>query len=430
MVQAPVRASAGTRVLVRLRRTPGRLALIMVGLVVLGLVAGGAGVLAVRDRTDLVQRVTATSGPLAVAAQDLYRALSDADATAASAFLSGGLEPQQLRDRYELDVATAAAALTRVAGGVTEGAGATAVGRLNAQLPVYTGLVETARAMNRQGLPIGAAYLREASGLLRQTLLPAAQEVYAAVTDRLAEARDDAAGFPWLALPVGLLALAGLVVAQVYLTRRTNRVFNPGLVAATALGVAAVLWLGVAWATAAGHLNASRDDGSAQVERLAQARIVALQARGDESLTLVARGGGGTFENRFTQAMKQLMGQLSQARAEATDSDGRAAVDAAIADARRWQAVHAQIRQADDGGEYTRAVGLATGAGGTSAASVFGRLDADLAKGIAHGSDRFGREADRAGSALSGVSVGIGALTLLLLLGVVAGLQRRIVEYR
>jgi hypothetical protein len=70
------------------------------------------------------------------------------------------------------------------------------------------------------------------------------------------------------------------------------------------------------------------------------------------------------------------------------------------------------------------------GADQNSAANVFGRLDADLARGITHGGERFSREADRAGGALNGVSVGVGALTLLLMLGVVAGMQRRIVEYR
>jgi hypothetical protein len=431
-LQAPVRQ----RALVRLNRTPGRLALVMTGLVVLGLIAGGAAVLSVRDRSDLVRRVTATSGPLAVAAQDLYRALSDADATAASAFLSGGLEPPAQRARYEADIATASAALTKVAGGVTEGPGVAAAGRVSAQLPVYTGLIETARALNRQGLPLGAAYLREASGLMRQTLLPAAEEVYTAVTARLAAARDDAAGFPWIALPLGVLALAGLVAAQVYLTRRTNRVFNPGLMAATAVGLAAVLWLGVAWASAAGHLSASRREGSDQVELLARVRILALQARGDESLTLVARGGGAAFEKRYADAMTRLVGKdgsdglLGQARAQAADGTGRAAVDAALADARQWQTVHGDIRKADDGGDYASAVGLAVGADQNSAANVFGRLDADLARGIAHGSDRFSREADRAGGALGGVSIGIGALIVLLTLGVVAGMQRRIGEYR
>ena len=49
---------------------------------------------------------------------------------------------------------------------------------LATQLPVYTGLVEAARANNRQGFPVGAAYLRRASDLMRTTLLNAAEDVY------------------------------------------------------------------------------------------------------------------------------------------------------------------------------------------------------------------------------------------------------------
>src|SRR5262249_55017950 len=123
-------------------------------------------------------------------------------------------------------------------------------------------------------------------------------------------------------------------------------------------------------------------------------------------------------------------GLLVEARDRATDDAGRAAADAAIADAKRWQAVHTQIRRLDDSGDYPKAVDLAIGAGPDTAATVFDGLDADLARGIGHGSERFSREAARAGDALTGAGPGIGVLTLLLVLGVVGGFQRRIAEYR
>ncbi|MBM0239138.1 hypothetical protein JNW88_21985 [Micromonospora sp. ATA32] len=155
-----------------LRDTPRRLAAVLAGLVALGFVVGVVGFTGVRQRADLIDGVTSRSGTLVVAAQDLYRALSDADATAASAFLSGGVEPAAQRDRYQNDVAEAAAALAVIAAGRSgDGARDGAVGVIAAELPVYTGLIETARAYNRQGLPVGAAYLREASGLMRQRML-------------------------------------------------------------------------------------------------------------------------------------------------------------------------------------------------------------------------------------------------------------------
>ena len=434
----PLGARVGLRrrALAWLRRTPGILALMTAVLVGLGVAAGTAGIGAVRERAALVSGVAAANGPLVLAAQDLYRALSDADATVASAFLLGGAEPAALRTRYREDLAAASDALVRLAGGATAEAAAAPTRRIAANLPVYTGLVETARTLNRQDLPLGAAYLREASALMRDALLPAAQDLYLAVSAQLATARDDASAVPWLALPLALLSLIGLVAAQVFLARRTNRVFNVGLVAATAAALVAVLWLGVAWFGAAGHLSASRRDGSAQVELFAQARIAALQARGDESLTLVARGAGAAFEKRFTETMKRLAGDdgtgglLGQARARATDGASRAAVDQAIADVKQWRDLHKRIRELDDSGRYPEAVTLAVGADEASAGGVFNRLDEDLARGLTDGGDRFAREVRAAGTALRGVAGGLGVLMTLVLVGVLVGLGQRVLEYR
>jgi hypothetical protein len=408
----------------------------MVALLVLGLSAGLAGVFGVRDRANLVDGVTAHSGVLAVAAQDLYRSLSDADATAASAFLANGLEPQAVRDRYQSDIAAATAAVTVAAGGVSEGPGAAAVATITARLPVYTGLVETARAYNRQGVPLGSAYLREASGLMRTVLLPAAQELYRAVSARLADARGAAAAFPWVAVTLAVLALAGLVLAQVVLTRQTNRLVNLGLLVAAVAALTSVVWLCVASASAAGHLDASRRDGSAQVDRLAEIRIAALQARGDEALTLIARGNGAAFEQDYKGIMTRLIGAdgsgglLAEAKSQATDAPTSQAVESAIGHARTWLSVHQGLRALDDEGRYAEAVTAAIGADAASAGSAFNNLDEDLAGAIEHNGGRFDREARDAAGALSHVALAVALLTALLATGVIVGLQQRIAEYR
>src|SRR5262249_53664527 len=136
----------------------------------LGVLAGVAAVVGVEQRAGRVDQIRTESGPLTVSAQQLYRSLSDADATAAAALLSGGVEPADLRARYEQDIAAASDALT--AAGAARGADHEAVAQIAQALPVYTGLVETARTNNRLNLPVGAAYLREASGLMRDRLLP------------------------------------------------------------------------------------------------------------------------------------------------------------------------------------------------------------------------------------------------------------------
>src|SRR5215470_8888534 len=150
---------AGKRLRAIVASTPARLTLWMVALLVVALGYGIAALVGSVQTSSSVASVRTSSGPLTVSAQSLYRSLWDADATAAAGFLSAGAEPPALRQRYLDDIASAGTALANVAA-----AGQTASQALNTlatQLPVYTGLVEAARANNRQGYPVGAAYQRE-----------------------------------------------------------------------------------------------------------------------------------------------------------------------------------------------------------------------------------------------------------------------------
>src|SRR2546423_6765076 len=112
-VRPDPRARPAGRIAARARSTPGRLTGLMLLLVVLGLLAGTAAVIGITQRAGLVDGVRHGSGPLTVQAQQLYRSLSDADATAAIAFLSGGVEPDGLRQRFQDDVAAASAEIGR-----------------------------------------------------------------------------------------------------------------------------------------------------------------------------------------------------------------------------------------------------------------------------------------------------------------------------
>src|SRR5262249_57654530 len=112
-----------------------------------------------------------------------------------------GIERAALRARAQSDTTAAGAGLAAAATGTDSGQ--PAVRQLSAQLPVYTGLVENARTFNRLGLPVGAAYLREASALMRGQLLPAAQRLYQLATDRLGDERRGPAAFPSLVMLPG-----------------------------------------------------------------------------------------------------------------------------------------------------------------------------------------------------------------------------------
>ncbi|MEU7478842.1 hypothetical protein AB0A63_22845 [Lentzea sp. NPDC042327] len=393
------------------RSTPGRLSLIILVLALASLASGTLTTYGVVRQSQALDDLSARSEPLAHAAQEVYRSLQDADATAASAFLSGGLEPVRLRERYEKDIAQAQAALS-----VATASSPELTATLSAQLPVYTGLIETARSNNRQGYPVGAAYLRQASNLMRTQLLPAAQQLYAAETGRVTRAQDEAR-FPVAEVGVAVLFVVGLLLTQRYLTRKTNRVLNIGLLVATGAAVVSLLWVTTVSLLVMRDVSDSRT-ASQQADVLAQARIATLTARGDETLTLVARGAGQTYEKSFVDTSARLKGLLEQARpggGEPVEQAGRAF--------EQWQQVHQRIREADDAGQYTEAVKQIS-------LPYFDSLDLALVQAIGQARQDFSDEVAVARSTLAGTVVGVLVLSLISAAGSTTGLWQRLKEYR
>lgn len=423
------------------RTTPGVLSTFIVALVGVSVLVGVFTAVSVQSRAQALDNLATSSGPLADAAQTLYRSLSDADATANSAFLSSGVKDvaqrrqyeHDMRDRYQQDIAQAEHALgiavaARTPADLADPNSPLAI--LNSQLSVYTGVVESARANNLQGFPVGAAYQREASNLMREKLLPAAELLYKQETATLADDQDRAASFPYIEILLGLVALVLLFFAQRYVRRHTRRRVNIGLAVATGAALVSLVWVLVATIAVMTNVHASRENGSDQTKVLAQARLNALAARGDETLTLVARGSGTEFEKHYAdQARKQLATvQLPQAKALAADPDVRKQVQTAIEQETAWHGAHLDIRKQDDHGEYPAAVELALSKDG--AAGRFDAVDTALDTAIKDTTATFEQEVSQASDALTGTVIGVIVLALLMAAGSVTGIWQRLKEYR
>jgi len=433
---APAHPARGLRGTLAAGTTHAKLRLLLLTLLALTVLWGGIAAWSVAGHASAASNVRAVSEPLSLDAQRIYRSLSDADATEATAFLSGGQEPLALRRRYQADIAQAARQLEAA----TAAAGQSAAGRqlaiLSGGLPVYTGSIETARADNRYGYPLGAAYLREASGFMRGTLLPAASAVYAQENAQLAVADQQATAVPYSALVVAVIVTIGLFLAQRWLARRTHRVINPGLLVASVAGLASLVWLVSAVTVASVQFSSARDHGSAPVEALAQADIAALRAHAYESLNLIDRGGDPSNQENFASLQKQLGPGpgtlLTEAAASAAGSPGSAQAAAATRAAPAWYAVHRTVLSLENGGprDYLPAVQLAVGPGPTQAGGLFSALDQDLTGAMAADQASF-RTAARSGQdALAGLEAGIVVLSLVMAAGCAWGISRRLAEYR
>jgi hypothetical protein len=427
---------------------PGRLRIIGAVLAVLVVAFGAVTAWQVADRQSAAGNVLNHSAPLSADAAEIYRSLADADATVAGGFLVGGQEPKDVSDRYQTDIATAAKLITEAAANSAGSQEArTEIASLNHQLPYYTQLVATAQADNRQGLPLGGAYLRYADQQMRMTggLLDAADKLYRSETARLGHDYSTAKALPYAAWTLGVIALAALVWAQRRHYRRTNRVFNQGMLAASVASMVVLLWLVVGHTVSRTQLDDSYEHGAKSMQVLTNARIAVLQARGDENLTLVARGSGDTYESTFNSGMAALAGkdakgvggELAQALKLADNAKGRAPVEAAIKNVQTWRARHASEHASDTGGDYTTAVAEVIGGKNSKNQVVsattkqcFDRAVASLETAVGQEQAEFQSAAGNGRDALALLPYGAGLLAVLAAAGAAFGIGRRLSEYR
>jgi hypothetical protein len=426
--------------------TPARLRLLLVVLVLLSLAWGVLAALTANQHAAAAADVVAVSEPLSLDAEQIYQSLSDADATAASAFLAGGLEPAAARQRYHADITQAAirieaasalvgssAARTQLPSHLAKQASAagSAVGddlaTLSAQLPVYTDEVGTARADNRLGLPLGAAYLREASALLRGTLLPAASDIYTRESGLLTSASAQATGLPLVVVAVVIALGIGYVLyrSSRWLARHTHRVVNYGLLLAALAGAVSLVWLASAFAVGRADLLYAQQHGSAPAGAFARADVAALQAHADESLTLIDNSGDDSYQQDFL-AQQKLLGPgpgTLLAAVQATAGNGQSVA----AEAEAWYRAHAALRALGKGGNHAAAVRSAlTG----DAATTFARLSATLSGGIDAHQAVFASRARGGRNAFTGLAFGMIVASLVMVAGCTWGLNRRLAEYR
>jgi len=395
--------------------TPQRLRLLSLGVVVAGLVIGLIGALTFAYLALSLSRAKADTAQL-IRVQKIQSNLLSADATATNAFLVGGLEPPAQRAAYDQAMSSTSSLIAEAAR--AQPADGSALAALNQQVVNYAVAIEQARANNRQGLPVGAQYLRNASAELRTDTLPILDNLVSANTARAADEMRAGAGY--IVLVLALLGLGAVVAAQIWLARTFKRTINVGMVASAAVLLLIVIGSLVAVLQLRGALNEISTGSLAAVNTAADTRIDANNAKSNESLTLIARGSGQAFEAAWKSSADSVTGNLA-------GLSGKPEL------ASQWQAyadVHTQIRELDDGGQWDKAVARATGSGKDSSNTVFGTFDSNLASYL------DGVSLDASNSLADEQPIMVVAAILILLGGVAVallgrwGVTERLKEYR
>ncbi|MEP7111634.1 MAG: hypothetical protein ABI862_00070 [Ilumatobacteraceae bacterium] len=358
--------------------TPARLSLLRAVLILLAVVFAVGGAFGVNRRANGIDDVRTASRQL-LALQDIQVRIVHADAIASSSYLVGGQEDPAQRTSYLDEIAKAGDGLVAVSGAANN-ADLVRLSETSRLLGSYVGLVEQARANNRQGFPVGATYQRQANGIISNSdpdvadIVSSLQAVEASQRDqintRLATAHR--AGV-WLQA-LGWLLVAALLLGSLWMARMFHRVVNiPIAVAGLALVVVLVVG-GAQQSGAASDADDAVGNRVARADSAAQARAAAFEARSQEALTLINRGNGAANEANWLLGDDIVAKELTAGLGNGTDlsDQATAAYDA-------YRLAHGEIRALDDGGDWDGAVAVSIGktptSSGSNAVEVFDRFD-------------------------------------------------------
>lgn len=416
-----------------LRTTPGTMLAVTITLCLALLASGLAMSYSSAARQEELGTLLSTTEPTAYAAHTLHASLSLADTVATTSMVKPPTTTSTEPDAYFRALDDASVAAARVASGIREddAESAALITSIQRQLPVYAGIIETARTHSRQGNPVAISYMAEASWLMRQEILRPARQLFERLNQDVVRQRHALSIPQWIPLAGLVLVLGALVVAQGWLYRITRRRLNRGFVGAMVLMTLSIVWvLGtnlVTWQAGTRGFDRAAEPWTL----LTEARIAAQEARTVETMALVRRETTAASATRFDEAADTIGGALGSvddatSSSTAAPGDQRDAVLRARAAQAEWSQSHDRLIDALDRGDFSAALDTTNS---RTLVESFTTLDEALADLVAESRSTLRSFLNRGLTVTRIVATSVWALAVLAAVFVVFGIRPRLQEY-
>lgn len=419
--------------------TPGKMLTLTAILSIAIFAAGYSMSQSAEQRQGSLDVLLSTTEPMSYSAHNLYTSLSLADTIATTGFVQAGVESADTRSRYNAAIDRAAVAASESATGIpdTDTYSRRLITDIQRQLPVYTGMVESARVNNRMGNPVGVAYMAEASSLMREIILPAASELFAVTSTRVSDAQRNLTMPQWVPLSGLFAAVLFLSIAQWWLWRLTHRRLNKGFLTATALMLTAILWVSASNFATWQAGNRGFAEAAMPWDSLTASRILAQQTRTSETLVLVRRQSLEQTQSTFNETVDSIstaLDDFAEAEGHTDQSHNDQILESARVSLLHWENAHDGLSTALNNGDYEKAIILATGTpeqngGSPTAASSYAALDAYLSALISDARASMRAFIDDGLAATKLVSTVVLLLSLAAAIAVWLGIRPRLREY-
>ena len=417
--QGPVHDGRSARL-----ETPTRLWLLLGAAVAAVLTVGLVAGFSLAGRESTASRTAQGTEALYAEVQRLSYQLADANATAATALLSGPETSSAVTSRYNADVTGAEDLLAAASQRVTGDAYASGELKLVAeQIPEYSELIGQALAENRLGHPVAGAYLRQASLLLTGSMLAETGDVAKEQQRATTGGIGSASAFPWWIILFGALGFVALRIVGRRLSRLSRRRMNLGLLGATIAVIGLLGWSLFAF----GGAGITASGASTDFSGISQAQNEISQISLAETYTALQQIDRGEDQGDDATAAKAALKVANPGSAEASSSSA-AALNTALAAYGTFDKCMVKAIGQASAGEYQAAVATSGGCDSADASA----LHADLLDVFDQSQAHFEQQM----SSLGGLYAGSGALPVSVVIGVLGalaaayGVNRRLAEYR
>jgi hypothetical protein len=312
--------------------TPERMVFALAVVAVLACASGAAALSVLAHIRDAVRAIAVDAEPSVVAAQILRGQLAGMDAEAIADALNENAAASGTSNAFRRHLATVQDKIVTASRNITYGeAEAGPIRALLGDLDRYLESLAEARWMARDNPLLAIRRTQWSSRLLNDFALPDAVALeeanLAPLESRYAAYRADSLALG--VVPLGALGLvvAALVATQVFLARRTRRLVNIPLAAATVLTVLTISGLTAAMIGEQRDTRAAKEDAFDSIHALYGAKAVAYRLNAERAMWLLDPAGRPVTEVAFAASAAMLLG-LDTADPKATGAVLDALTDA------------------------------------------------------------------------------------------------------
>lgn len=397
---------------------------------------------------NVAQSVGKAAVPQIVAAKNIRSTLASAHSNAMNAMLTKEKLGGKFWTMYRKDLNTLHLQLVDSSKNITYGD--------EERIPLYTILSNisayeyTVGGAVSSGAEISVDQFMEANRLMQQKILPASSalneanltqldSIYSSYTNNI----NNVVAFLRI---VGFAFLIILVGTQIYLFKKTHRIFNMGLLTATILFSVSLVYSVSALNSVKVDLYTAKHDAFDSLNALWSAKAEAYNANAIESLYLLHNGTGivqtadtinfnlsatrMSSDNKAALAGGKFEGYLNDALSNITFSGEKVAAESALQQWTKYVDIDKQIRNLEYDNKHIEAIALCVGDSAGQSNYEFAKFDTALGDTIKINQANFDSSINSAFKTLNMFPYITSGFLVLIITACILGMKARIDEYK